>query len=718
MSQQTIVTGTITDPSGNIYKNCSYSVSFVNNTGSGTLPLISGSTFQTLLDGGSCDSTGSFSQPLFDNNQITPLGTQWKFSVCDQTGKTCFTYTTPICPAAGCITGTSISISAAISAVAPALGTPISPGIVGGSLVPSLNNTYNLGSASFVWANGYFTNLPNNMTLAGNNIFSGTSTFNGQLNETASNTGNVAAKNNTSDSIIYVSQTGNDSNDGLSWGSAKATISAAVTALPICTPTPSTNGGSPTNSLSGKCGTVQLGAFGGSAGAGYTISSPITINSLMVRIIGVDKFSTQLQCTTTPCIKFNGGGLSGAGAPNPVLGASGGLEKLSIIGNGSASQICLDNLDAAGISLKDIRVTGCSGTSAIGILTENDANGESERIHWDGVTLDGNTINADFSASNSGGLSSIAHAVWINTQITLNNGQTAIRARNFATVAFELCTGVINTNVPNTNTYTGVLIQNSAVIKGHLGMIVDNGAGGTLTLQSGTTSSNFNVWGWNHTQTIYTPETTDLPIYSNTTGANFNNGICWLASGVVKMCASLDGSNLLGFAGNGSGSETFAIDSTFGNGIWLAGSGSGIVNLRSASAGGGTATIPNNTGIIAELNLAQTFTANQLFTTIGTATNCAVNSASPATCGSAASGAFVVPTTTTTYTVNTTAITSNSTVFIQPRTYVGNLPSSPTCVVPAITTEPVVNAIVAGTSFTINIASTTGQTCWNYWIVN
>jgi hypothetical protein len=97
---------------------------------------------------------------------------------------------------------------------------------------------------------------------------------------------------------------------------------------------------------------------------------------------------------------------------------------------------------------------------------------------------------------------------------------------------------------------------------------------------------------------------------------------------------------------------------------------------------------------------------------------CSVNSASPAACAGNTQGAFVIPTTTTTYTVNTTAVTANSVVLITPRTYTGNLPGTPTCVVPTITAEPVISAIVAGTSFTIALTSTVGQTCWNYKILN
>lgn len=101
-----------------------------------------------------------------------------------------------------------------------------------------------------------------------------------------------------------------------------------------------------------------------------------------------------------------------------------------------------------------------------------------------------------------------------------------------------------------------------------------------------------------------------------------------------------------------------------------------------------------------------------------TETNCAVNSVSPAACGSSANGAFVVPTTTTTYTVNTTAVTATSRIFIFPTTDPSNLPSAPTCVAPAFTSFPVQASRVAGTSFTLTLPSTVGTMCLNYWVWN
>ncbi len=97
-----------------------------------------------------------------------------------------------------------------------------------------------------------------------------------------------------------------------------------------------------------------------------------------------------------------------------------------------------------------------------------------------------------------------------------------------------------------------------------------------------------------------------------------------------------------------------------------------------------------------------------------TATNCAINSVSPGACGSASAGAFVIPTTTTTYTVNTTAVTAHSRIMLTPITFASDLPSSPTCVAPVITAPWSVSGIVAGTSFTVTLTPTTGQTCFMY----
>ena len=93
--------------------------------------------------------------------------------------------------------------------------------------------------------------------------------------------------------------------------------------------------------------------------------------------------------------------------------------------------------------------------------------------------------------------------------------------------------------------------------------------------------------------------------------------------------------------------------------------------------------------------------------------NCQVNTVSPAACGNAWVGSFVVPTTTTTYTVNTTEVTANSVIAIEARTFAGNLPSTPTCVAPASSLY-YVSAVTAGTSFTITLPSTSGTVCFSF----
>lgn len=101
-----------------------------------------------------------------------------------------------------------------------------------------------------------------------------------------------------------------------------------------------------------------------------------------------------------------------------------------------------------------------------------------------------------------------------------------------------------------------------------------------------------------------------------------------------------------------------------------------------------------------------------------TATNCAVNGVSPAACGSAASGVFAIPASQTSYTVNTTAVTANSRIILQPVTDNTGIPSAPTCADPSFTASTAISSRVAGTSFSVALTSNAGITCYNYWIVN
>src|SRR5208337_2636668 len=125
----------------------------------------------------------------------------------------------------------------------PAQSGDVLPIVRGGA-----NFAVGLGSA------GNLALLNANNAWTGNETHSGTEIF-------ANGTPNPAMKPIAADSVQYVSiNTGNDSNDGLSWGTAKLTIAAAITALNA----PITGGG-----------TVNIAA--GAYAGGVTVPSGVRI---------------------------------------------------------------------------------------------------------------------------------------------------------------------------------------------------------------------------------------------------------------------------------------------------------------------------------------------------------------------------------------------------------------------------------------------------------
>lgn len=122
-----------------------------------------------------------------------------------------------------------------------------------------------------------------------------------------------------------------------------------------------------------------------------------------------------------------------------------------------------------------------------------------------------------------------------------------------------------------------------------------------------------------------------------------------------------------------------------------------------------------------------TFTGTETFAPkIATTTNCAASgtAANPsvASCSASLSGAFACATnaSTGTCTVNTTAVTTNSRIFVQPNAGEGaNL--SVTCNTTADTglVAPRIASKSNGTSFTINLGTfATNPLCFDYWVVN
>ena len=161
--------------------------------------------------------------------------------------------------------------------------------------------------------------------------------------------------------------------------------------------------------------------------------------------------------------------------------------------------------------------------------------------------------------------------------------------------------------------------------------------------------------------------------------------------------------------------------------------GNAVLNV-SGKAGSTSAISCGNTGLGAcTLNIFGTTTVSTLTqsgasgngtvasngawsaTAYQTATNCA-SSASPAVCGSAAAGMFVLPAAATSVTVNTTAVTANSEIIVFNDDSLGTR-LSVTCNTGL--DNVLVSARVAGTSFSITgSAPVTNPNCYSYLIMN
>jgi hypothetical protein len=89
--QQFIVSGTVQDTNGTLYANGSGRAVIV--TPGNQQPTVNGSPIQQVYPISSLGSFAKFSLPLYSNFAISPPGSQYNFSFCDQTQQFCFTTT-------------------------------------------------------------------------------------------------------------------------------------------------------------------------------------------------------------------------------------------------------------------------------------------------------------------------------------------------------------------------------------------------------------------------------------------------------------------------------------------------------------------------------------------------------------------------------------------------------------------------------------------------
>jgi hypothetical protein len=233
-----------------------------------------------------------------------------------------------------------------------------------------------------------------------------------------------------SDGMQFVAAGGSDSNDGLGWGTAKATIAAAVAALP-------TSKGIP-------YGTIHVGA------GVYTVSSPITVPSQQVRIMGVSEEQTQINCTFTAsgaCLTF---------APtNPNFNDNdGGLYNLTVWLNGRPNQTAVKTIDFAdGFTMQHVWLReppSADGIGSIGWLAINDGAStltQTERSSLSTVSFAHFDVGIEGRDTASRGThNSMEHGMWHDVRWNLGNNQTAVELLDDVNLDGTFITGTVNPN--------------------------------------------------------------------------------------------------------------------------------------------------------------------------------------------------------------------------------------------------------------------------------
>lgn len=118
LAQMTTVTATVTDSDGTLWANGTVTAQFVPNPSQPNVNIynINGTPLSTaVLNQGpiSLGSPGAFSLSVYDNTKITPVGSQWQFTVCPLAQSKCGIATTAV-------SGTTQSITALVDAAIPA----------------------------------------------------------------------------------------------------------------------------------------------------------------------------------------------------------------------------------------------------------------------------------------------------------------------------------------------------------------------------------------------------------------------------------------------------------------------------------------------------------------------------------------------------------------------------------------------------------------------
>ena len=210
---------------------------------------------------------------------------------------------------------------------------------------------------------------------------------------------------------LYVSAYGSDSNDGLSWGTAKATINAALSALPVCT-TVDAKG----NPVTVKCGKIYLAA------GTLNIASVTTISSPLVSLTGQGSTATHLSWTGAGC------GIVADGSAG-IVAAGPTFQGFSVDGTGNvnAESCGIEYTNNAHILLRDIMVTSYTAVNDSCLFGLTGAS-IIERTVMEHVYLGNCTVGWSLLNDDANGRFSTANYGDIDLYINVEANQTGIKS--------------------------------------------------------------------------------------------------------------------------------------------------------------------------------------------------------------------------------------------------------------------------------------------------
>lgn len=201
-AQFTLVSGTVTDPSGLPYANGTITPTLISSDS----PTLSGIAYTPPTQPVGLSQVGGFAMQLADNTQLSPGGSQWRFLVCSAAGTVQPSGGKgPVCFAATLtISGTSQDISASLHTAAPSLtagaGLIFSSAVTGVSMVTSGSNTILVGPVTMTMPSTsgtyrFVVQLIDTAAGSGGTCNSGTVNFN--LSYKEADTGNIYSPTTT-----------------------------------------------------------------------------------------------------------------------------------------------------------------------------------------------------------------------------------------------------------------------------------------------------------------------------------------------------------------------------------------------------------------------------------------------------------------------------------------------------------------------------------------